>query len=189
MDDTKQQAIVLRQQGHTYPEISQALSVSVDWCKRNLKGVKVTKKVDPILSEIMELALRPEGCTNYELTGVVYKHNQELIGKGDYMSSYKRKARSKNKNCLFRPAWISPTKAVESQQALYSLANDLYERIQEAVADYTSLFPEVEDKKSVLDELVKISNGYLLPEGLSTRLARHEIVVEQLCGRHTNPAP
>lgn len=189
MENIKDKAIQLRKEGHTYPEISQALGVSVDWCKRNLRGINYKKPEDPVLSAIIQLAARPEGCTNYEITGLVFKHSEELIGKGDYMSSYKRKARAKNKSCLFRPAWISPTKALESQQVLYTLANDLYERIQEAVADYTSLFPEVEDKKAVLDEIVKISNGHLIPEGLNTRLMRHEALVEQLCERYNDTAP
>jgi hypothetical protein len=185
--ELKQKAIDLRKQGLTYAQISSSLNgaLSVDWCKRQLKNVEYTKQEDPILLDIVALAIRPEGCTNYELTGIVLKYKPELLGqKGDYMTPYKRKARAKNKNSLFRPSWISPTKALESQQTLYSLADCLYERIQEAVEDYTSQFPEVQDKKAVLDELVKISNGYLLVEGLSTRLARNEVVVEKLIERH-----
>lgn len=187
MEDVKEQAESLRKQGMTYKQISSTLdgAVSVDWCKRNLKGVEYKKPEDPILFEIITLAVRPEGCTNYELTGVVMKYNPDMIDKkGTYMSAYKRKARDKNKNSLFRPSWISPTKAFESSQAMYQIADSMYERLQEAVQDYASMFPEVEDKKAILDEIVKISNAHLVKEGLSTRLSRHEVVVEKLIDRH-----
>lgn len=183
----KEQAISLRKQGLTYAQISSSLNgaLSVDWCKRNLKNVEHKKEEDPILVEIITLAVRPEGCTNYELTGVVMKYSPDLIDKkGSYMSQYKRKARTKNKNVLFRPSWISPTKAFESSQALYQLADCMYERLQEAVNDYTAMFPEVQDKKAILDEIVKISNSYLVREGLATRLSRNERVVERLIDRH-----
>jgi hypothetical protein len=185
----KEQAVSLRKQGLTYAQISSALdgAVSVDWCKRNLKTVEYKKADDPILIEIIALALRPEGCTNYELTGIVMKHNPELIDKkGTYMSAYKRKARDRNKNSLFRPSWISPTKAFESSQAMYSIADSIFERIQEAVRDYADMFPEVQDKKAILDEIVKISNAHLVKEGLSTRLSRYERVVERLIDRHSD---
>lgn len=187
MTDIKEQAESLRKQGMTYKQISSTLdgAVSVDWCKRQLKGVEYKKIEDPLLSEILILALRPEGCTNYELTGVVMKYNPDLIDKkGAYMSAYKRKARDKNRNSLFRPSWISPTKAFESSQAMYQIADSMYERLQEAVADYSAMFPEVQDKKAILDEIVKISNAHLVKEGLSTRLSRHEMVVEKLIERH-----
>lgn len=184
----REQAESLRKQGLTYKQIVGTLdgAVSVDWCKRNLKTVEHKKVEDPILLEIIELAIRPEGCTNYELKGVVLKHKPELIDKkGTYMSAYKRKARDRNKKALFRPAWISPTKAFESSQALYTLADNIYERLQEAVADYSSMFPEVQDRQAILDEIVKISNAHLVKEGLSTRLSRHEAVVEKLIDRHS----
>jgi hypothetical protein len=60
----------------------------------------------------------------------------------------------------------------------------MYERLQEAVNDYTAMFPEVHDKKAILDEIVKISNAYLVREGLATRLSRNERVVERLIDRH-----
>lgn len=188
MIEIKEQAVALRKQGLTYAQISSALdgAVSVDWCKRNLKAVEYKKTEDPILVEIIALAIRPEGCTNYELKGIVLKYNPELIDKkGTYMSAYKRKARDKNRKVLFRPAWISPTKAFESSQAMYNIADSIYERIQDAVRDYTDMFPEVEDKKAILDEIVKISNAHLVKEGLSTRLSRHEAVVEKLIDRHS----
>lgn len=188
-DEIKEKAVALRKQGLTYKQIVERVDgrVSVDWCKRNLKAVEYKKAEDPILIEVIALALRPEGCTNYELTGIVMKHNPELIDKkGTYMSAYKRKARGRNKNSLFRPSWISPTKAFESSQAMYSIADSIFERIQEAVADYTDMFPEVKDKKAILDEIVKISNAHLVKEGLSTRLSRYEKVVERLIDRHSD---
>lgn len=184
MTDIKEQAIELRKQGQTYTSISSLLGVSLDWCKRNLKSVEYKKLIDPIVAQILDLAIRPEGCTNYELTGVVMKLAPELIDeKGDYMQSYKRKVRNKSTKALFRPSWMSEDKPLDSQQWLYTLANELHERINDYAQDYLDKHPEVTDRKGVTDELVKLAHGSLIPEGLSTRLSRHEATVELLIER------
>lgn len=179
MDDLKQRAIELRRKGLTYQEISSALdgALSVDQCKRLLKGVKKEKTNDPALEEIITLAVRPEGCTNYELTGVLYKYQVEL--KGDYMTSYKRKAKTRNKECLFRPGWMPATQPKLSVQRMNMMASDLFERIQENVNEFLFEFPEA-DRKSVVNELVKISNGWLLPESLEARLERNATIAQEL---------
>ena len=65
-DSTKQQAVVLRQQGLTYAEISKQLGISLDWCKRNLAVV------DTDWLEFIE-SLPPVGayCVYYLLSGSV----------------------------------------------------------------------------------------------------------------------
>src|SRR4030066_398208 len=77
LTDIKEQATTLRQQGMTYAEISSALDgvVSVDWCKKNLKGVTKPKPVDTCVEEIIALGLRPQGVTDYEATGIVFKYH------------------------------------------------------------------------------------------------------------------
>lgn len=182
-NDVKERAIALRLEGKTYKQIVESLdgAVSIDWCKRSLKDVKggTKKSSDEALEKIIALALRPQGCTNYELNGVLYTQfpNQKL--EGDYMQSYKRRAKYRNKDCIFRPAWVSPTQPRESQTTLYSLASDLFERLHEYVEDYTNTFPDT-DKKTVWMELLKISNGHLNPEGLDKRFERNNTVVQAL---------
>lgn len=178
LSDLKEQAIALRKQGKTYKQIADELNneVSVDWCKRNLKAVK-QKTEDPALEEIITLAVRPEGCTNYELVGVLYKYQIET--KGDYMTSYKRKAKTRNKHCLFRPGWMPTTEPKLGVHRMNTLASDLFERIQESVADFLQEFPEA-DAKSVAGELVKLANGWLLPENLETRLERNAETAQAL---------
>ena len=177
MDDLKQRATELRQQGLTYPEISNELGVSVDWCKRNLKVVRQEKQDGPALEEIITLAVRPEGCTNYELKGILYKYQIEL--KGDYMTSYKRKAKTRNKDCIFRPGWMPTSEPKLGVHRMNTLASDLFERIQESVTDYLHEFPEV-DRKSVTRELVKLANGWVLPEQLETRLERNASIAQEI---------
>lgn len=184
MNEIKEKAIKLREKGKTYKEISELLNVSLDWCKRNLKAVPYTKELDPVVAEILSLATRPQGCTNYELTGIVMKLSPHLIDdKGEYMQSYKRKVRNKSSKALFRPSWMSADKPLDSQQFLYAIANELHERINDYTQDYLDRHPEVTDRKGVTDELVKLAHGSLVVEGLSTRLSRHEATVEMLIER------
>lgn len=49
--DLKEQAVRLRHQGKKYKEISDILGVSVDWCKRSLKGIKA----QPLQNDIREI--------------------------------------------------------------------------------------------------------------------------------------
>lgn len=185
--DVKERAIELRLEGKTYKQIADALEcVSVDWCKRNLKGLKPKAQgvSEEALQEVIKLATRPEGCTNYELNAVLFKYFEKGELQGDYMQGYKRRAKYRNKDCIFRPAWVSPTLPKQSQRLLYLMASDLFERFQEAVDDYTATFPDT-DKRTVWMELVKISNGHLNPEGLEKRLERNNNLVHALEERVT----
>ena len=52
-DSTRQEAVVLRQQGLTYAEISKQLGISLGWCKANLAGVdtnglEFTRSLPPV---------------------------------------------------------------------------------------------------------------------------------------------
>ena len=42
-EETKQQAVLLREQGLTYKEISKLIPVSIDWCKRNLNSTQTIR--------------------------------------------------------------------------------------------------------------------------------------------------
>ena len=189
LNELKQKATELRLEGKTYKQISEHLdgALSVDWCKRNLKGVKANteKEDEQALAEIIKLATRPEGCTNYELRGVLFKHLTEKQLRGQYMTAYKKKAKYRNPDCLFRPGWVSTQLPKHSENLLYSMASDLFERINESVQDFTQTFPET-DRKAVWMELVKLSNGFLNPEGLDKRLERNRIVVMEMEERKTN---
>ena len=76
----KEKAIELRQQGLTYREISQLLNgaVSVDQCKRWLKGVCKSKPNDACVEELVALGSRPEGITEYEATGIIFKYHPDF---------------------------------------------------------------------------------------------------------------
>ena len=105
----KEKAVRLRQQGLTYPEISSSLNgaVSVDWCKRNLKGVLKSEQDDECLNELIRLATRPEGVSVYEANGVIMKYNKDRKLSKDQIRYIRNKAKSKNCDCLFRPDLLS----------------------------------------------------------------------------------
>lgn len=102
MDDLKQRAIELRRKGLTYQEISSALdgAVSVDWCKRNLKGIQKEKVSDACVLELIEKATRPEGMTVYEANAVMFKHNKEKALSRDQMKNIRKKASYADANML-----------------------------------------------------------------------------------------
>ena len=116
----KDQAVMLRQQGHTYSEISQLLNgaVSVDWCKRNLKEVKKEKLSDACIDELVLKATRPEGVTVYEANSIIFKHNKDKSLSKDQIKNIRKKASTTDSDCLFRPAWVEPTAPAQSYKTL-----------------------------------------------------------------------
>ena len=74
-DNTKQQAVVLRQQGLTYAEISKQLGISVVWCKKNLGSIVIThigsNGMRKLKDEVRDHAvkLRQEGSTYLQIAG------------------------------------------------------------------------------------------------------------------------
>lgn len=73
--DVKEQAVALRKQGLTYAQISSSLdgALSVDWCKRNLKGVKATDKYTRLYEQALTLSKRQEGVTDKELASLAFE--------------------------------------------------------------------------------------------------------------------
>ena len=186
MTPEQQSAIELRKQGLTYPEISNALNgaVSVDWCKRNLKQIKKEDNDTLALEEVTKLALRPEGVTNYEIVGVLYslygQEKAEMIRKDkQWLTKLKKRVRTKNTKAVFRPAWIDPTNPLQSLRTMNQQAHELYENIQHLVDQFIEDNPNT-NRSSAMKEMVKLANGWLLPEGLENRIERNQNVVDAL---------
>lgn len=180
----KEEAIKLREQGKTYPEISSTLNgaVSVDWCKRNLKNVvMVRQKVyenSGCLEELISLATRPEGCTDYEAKGVIFKYYADATN--EKVRYLKRRSISLNKECLYRPDWIDPTKPRESHDAINAYAIHLMDEIDSLVDSYLQSYPSSADW-AVKYELLKLAcSAQISKEPLSKRLYRNELVAETL---------
>lgn len=184
-DELKKEAIRLREQGYTYSQIVDKLSgsLSLDWCKRNLKGVKkLTKASDPCVDELIKQAIRPQGCTSYEAAGIVYKHHTKEEATQDKIKGLKRKAMAANTEALFRPAWIDYKDPINSNLTMLSCAHNIYERIQEEVNDYMRSFPTV-NRFAVMNEIVKLACEHVMPEPLLRRLDRNSNICELLYDR------
>ena len=177
-DSLKGQAIALRQQGLTYPQISEHLNgaLSVDWCKRNLKQVKLPVVEDKCLDEVIRLAIRPEGVSVYEANGVIIKHNQGSQLSKEKMRQIRDKAKTKNPDCLFRPAWVSTEKPEDSYRAFCAYIIHLQDELDNITRWYCDSFPDAKPS-AVKYEMLE----YLKPSKDSISLSRRISRAEQLC--------
>lgn len=178
-DEVKAEATRLRQLGYKYKEIAHLLGgvVSVDWCKRNLKQVKLPVTEDACLNEIIQLATRPEGVSVYEANGVIIKHNKDIELTKEKMRQIRDKAKSKNPECLFRPGWISTEKPTESYKAFCSYLLHIQDELDNMVRWYCDSFPETQTstvKYELLEYLKPTKDG----ESLSRRINRTEVMCE-----------
>ena len=183
-EELKAEATRLRQLGHTYKEISQLLDgkVSIDWCKKNLKEVKIPAvKDDQCLLDVIELAVRPEGVSVYEANGIIIRHSKAAgveVSK-EQMRQIRDKAKTRNPECLFRPAWVSTEKPTESYKAFCSYLLHLQDEMDNIIRWYCDSFPEAQ-QSSVRYEILE----YLKPtkdgESLNRRISRTEKLCEQM---------
>lgn len=184
MTDVKAEAKRLREEGNTYKQISQLLNgaVSVDWCKRSLKQVKTPVIEDSqALLDVIELATRPEGVSVYEANGIIIQHSKACgveITK-DQMRQIRDKAKTRNPDCLFRPAWVSTEKPTESYKAFCAYLIHLQDEVDNITRRYCDSFPETQ-QSSVRYEILE----YLKPskdgESLGRRINRTEKLCEQM---------
>lgn len=155
--DKKEQAIQLRKEGMTYREISNTIpSISIDWCKRNLKGVtKGTRQNDPVLISIVEKACEQGGMTRRELISSLLSHyTQEDVEKIN-LSYYKQKMRKIDKKAVIRPEWMDKEHPKESNRLMMDLAHCLFERMEELADNYIEVYPNA-NRKSLLYEFRKM---------------------------------
>ena len=183
-EELKAEATRLRQLGHKYKEISQLLNgrVSIDWCKKNLKEVKTPAvEDDQCLLDVIDLAIRPEGVSVYEANGIIIRHSKAAgveVSK-EQMRQIRDKAKTRNTECLFRPAWVSTEKPTESYKAFCSYLLHLQDEMDNIIRWYCDSFPEAQ-QSSVRYEILE----YLKPtkdgESLNRRISRTEKLCEQM---------
>jgi hypothetical protein len=176
------QAKALRSQGLSYQQIVEKMDgqVTLDQCKKNLKGVNKPKQNDACVSEIIALGLRPEGVTEYEATGVVFKHHPNASK--DKVRYAKKKARE-NKECLIHSGWIDHMKPTESHKSMNAYVLHLMDQLDLLVEDYMYSYPN-SNKWSVKYEMLKLAfSSKISPEPLSGRLYRNELLAEEMENR------
>lgn len=194
-----QYAVSLRKEGKKYAEvvelcsqIDKTNSITIDWCKRNLKDV-VIETVDLVeqncLDQITKLALLPKGVTYAECKKIIaYNHKVDLYSDSANTSIYSLYKKYKSKiqkveGTFFRPSSIQPDRAQQSFKQLLSCANYLYDTIADYVNDYCIDNPEV-CSDSVRREIANIMFPELKLMGGGAVRCRHlEESVEILCQR------
>ena len=184
-----EEAKKLRLEGLTYKQISESIGVSVDWCKKRLKGVKPEQKqeTDVCVLELVAIASRPEGCTDYEARAVVFKYYENATE--DKVRYIKKKAIKHDSKCLFRPSWIDTAQPTESHKALNAYATHLADEIDHLVEQYLERFPN-SNKWALKYELLKLScSSQISKEPLSKRIARNELIAEELSNRVAPTTP
>ena len=79
--ETREKAILMRKDGGTYKEISCALNISIDWCKRNLKHVTPSPVItrNECIDELISLATRKGGVSIYEASSVIFRYYPDEI--------------------------------------------------------------------------------------------------------------
>lgn len=185
MENIKDRAIQLRKEGRTYPEISQALGVSVDWCKKNLRGVTKPKPTDACVEEIITLGLRPQGVTEYEATGVIFKHHTNASK--DKVRYLKNKAKE-NKDCIIHSGWIDTMNPNQSHKSMNAIALHLMDQVDLLVEDYMGMYPST-NRWSVRHEILKLAFANKISgEPLSYRVYKNELLAEKLEDR-LEPTP
>lgn len=184
LNELKQKATELRLEGKTYKQISEHLdgALSVDWCKRNLKGVGKEKMSDACVEELVLKATRPEGVSIYEANAIIYKHNKGKRLSSDDTKKIRKKAMYADSNCLFRPAWIDATKPVESYKSLLAYVDHILDEIDYVTRQYCDTYPTV-NYNAVRYEVMKYTFPKISPEPLSGRNMRFENIVEELASR------
>lgn len=183
----KEQAERLRKQGMTYKQISSTLdgAVSVDWCKRNLKGSEGGSKerINPeCVDEIIKLGERPQGVMHYEANAIILSYYPQA---NDYKQRYIReKAKGISENCIIHYGWIDHMKPNESHQAINAFALHLMDQIDSMVDDYMFSYPNA-NRWSVRYEMLKLAlDQSISKESLNSRIYTNELLAERMDTRY-----
>jgi hypothetical protein len=187
LNEKQIEAESLRKQGLTYKQIVSALdgAVSIDWCKRNLKGsAGVTReRINPeCVDEIIKLGERPQGIMHYEANAVILTYYPQA---NDYKQRYIReKAKSQSNNCIIHYGWIDYMKPNESHKAINAFALHLMDQVDSMVDDYMFSYPNA-NKWSVRYEMLKLAfDKAISQESLRSRVYTNELLAERMETRY-----
>lgn len=186
-------AVSLRKEGKTYKEIVELCgeidpdkSVSLDWCKKNLKDVEKEIAAEALcLDQIAKLAVMPKGISSVECKMII-KHNHKLTDAEEIFKLYKKykaKTLASVPKAFFRPSCLQPNQAKQSFKKIISSGNYIYDIVADYVSDICQQYPEVYSH-AVRRELASIVFPELkLMGGGATRCSYLERAVEALTER------
>ncbi|WP_410209608.1 hypothetical protein [Aquirhabdus sp.] len=143
-------AILMRKMGLTHEQIKTKLGVSLGWCNDHLKDVEdVVKQTKIAVSEICNLALRPEGIIFKEFLNVFIRHDLDEKHGVERPTNYERykhirdlMRKNKNPAYLFRKPYVSPSEPYLSVFKLEELARQIALKIQSDVTDLKNSLPD-----------------------------------------------
>lgn len=182
-NDVKAEAVRLREKGHTYKEISSLLNggVSVDWCKRNLKGVKAKDQQTVLFEKALILSQRKQGVTDKELQQLA-KDTLDTIQEGDIVklkAKIRRNNGKKGEQTLIRPAWMCGENPAKSLWAINEAAHSLYEHLEYLAESYVERYPGT-DKYQAMREMVYLGINWTCYQGIEKRTQYNYSIVEKI---------
>jgi len=167
----------LREQGMTYDAISVELNCSLDWCKRNLKGVTKYVMEDDTVQELIKRAKSKDGITSGDISHEVGKIYPRVYTKEGIEEHEKkvRRVRTKIKaeeGTLIRPYWIQPEQSEAMYHSMLRLLQAKDERDQEDIDSFRAEFD--------LDETYVNSIKYALysMSSIGSKILKHSVVQE-----------
>jgi len=138
----KQKALDLRMQGKTYQEIADELGCSLDWCKRNLKGVKRKDISEDDYSSLVSKGRSFDCITKNEIISKVkapMSTNKAEYNKGLMLATGRvRRKLVKEDDVIVRQAWIHPARARFSYNNMLGFINCLNDTLDEYVRMHLS---------------------------------------------------
>lgn len=182
----KEKALELRDEGKTYKEISEVLGVSVDWCKRNLKGTRKEHPDKPLIEALVRISTKPGGCSDKDAIHLMYEHYKQH--RGDLKPNIyeiKKSVRRLAPNAIFLPAWMSQEYPHDSHSTLMTEVNGIYEYVEDRVQEYLNKYSNI-DPNSLRRELCYLVFPFSSTESVSSRLERFENILQSL---PTTPPP
>lgn len=185
----KDEALKLREEGKTYKDISEALGVSVDWCKRNLKGTKKDHPDKPLIQALVRISTRSGGCTDKEAIAMMFKHyNDHRGGTKPNIYEIKKAVRKVAPDAIFIPSWMSMENPHSSFETLITEVNSLYEHVEDRIQEFISKYSDV-DPNSLRRELCYLLFPFSSTESVTSRLERFESLLQSLPPSDSPVAP
>ncbi len=151
-------AVSLRKEGKTYKEIvatcaeiDKYKAVTLDWCKKHLKGVEKQRLSTEqaaeatCIEQITTLAVMPKGISSSECK-LIIKHNHHLSDAEEIFKLYKKykaKTLASVPEAFFRPSCLQPNQAKQSFKKIISSGNYIYDIVADYVSDICQQYPEV----------------------------------------------
>lgn len=133
----KEQAIALRLQGKSYKEIAQELGCSLDWCKRNLKGIKRKDISEEDYSLLVNKGRSFDCITKGDILSKVKQedtpYDKDYSKNLNLAANRVKKKLNKEEDVIVRQAWIHPARAKYSYNSMLDCINNLNEFIDEQI--------------------------------------------------------